>query len=286
MSETKKTREPIEQNVPWSFSPSSFRVLDPKRLNNSISFQSLNELAFFLDLDGTLLDLANKPDDVKAETGLQESLELLFERTAGAVAIVTGRSTAFVDGLFPGHAFSVAGLHGAELRYGFGTQSANERTGFISPLKSQLFKQAKQEARLAASGVSGVIFEDKGKAFALHYKNAPDKADIVYQIMLRAEAQAGNSHILQAGKFVYEIKPAGSNKATAVRCFMDAAPFKNRLPVAAGDDLTDEAMFEQVNEMGGVSIRVGAAVESAETNAALVIGTPTLFRRWLTSLLT
>src|SRR5262249_53258276 len=77
--------------------------------------------ALFLDLDGTLLEIAPTPDLVKAPPGLPSLLCNLRAQLSGAVAIVTGRSIGFVDGILAPYAGSAAGEHGVALRYDDGT---------------------------------------------------------------------------------------------------------------------------------------------------------------------
>ncbi|EMG51890.1 HAD family hydrolase [Ochrobactrum sp. CDB2] len=244
----------------------------------------IGQLAFFLDLDGTLLDLAPTPNAVKAEPDLQENLQRLSERTHGAVAIVTGRSVAFVEALFPAHPFAVAGLHGAELKLKGQVEGCNGSDISSHSEDWRSYMTARANAKAAASGLSGVIFEDKGRAFALHYRRAQHHAAAVLEIMKQAVVTAGATYSLQAGKFVYEVKPGGSTKATAVNFFMQTPAFKGRFPIAAGDDLTDEAMFAEINTRGGASIRVGHVTNGNKTCASMVIQTPTLLRNWIRSI--
>ena len=68
---------------------------------------------------------------------------------------------------------------------------------------------------------------------------------------------AGPDWALQMGKFVFEIRPARASKGDALERFLAEAPFTDRLPLALGDDLTDESMFAVTNARGGFSIRVG-----------------------------
>ena len=65
------------------------------------------------------------------------------------------------------------------------------------------------------------------------------------------------------GKFVFEVKPAGVNKGTAIDAFMREAPFAGRVPVFAGDDTTDESGFAIVQPLGGVAIKVGTGPSQA-----------------------
>ena len=72
--------------------------------------------ALFLDIDGTLLELAPTPDDVSVDAGIAALLPALARRLHGAVALITGRSMADADRLFRGLSLPVAGQHGLERR--------------------------------------------------------------------------------------------------------------------------------------------------------------------------
>ncbi|WP_170848964.1 trehalose-phosphatase [Paracoccus aminovorans] len=236
--------------------------------------------AFFLDLDGTLLDLAARPDAVSPEGGLAGMLVRLERMVSGALALVTGRAVEFVDELFPEQRFTVAGLHGAELR------PSPSLAGHLLPPPpgtgdAAAFRAAQDLARDRALPLPGVLFEDKGRAFALHYRQAPEQRDAVARIMAEALALAGTGHRLRDGKCVVELGPAGQDKGMIVRNLMGSAPFQGRYPVAAGDDLTDEAMFRAVNALGGLSVRVGPEEALARSAASTGIETPGAFRSWL-----
>ncbi len=125
----------------------------------------------------------------------------------------------------------------------------------------------------------GLLAEDKGAAFALHYRQAPELAGLVNRIMAEALEIAGPACRLRDGKYVVELGFAGADKGRALRNLMASPPFIGRQPLAAGDDLTDEAMFEVVNSMGGRSIRIG---DGQSPSAAIErIATPAAFRSWL-----
>ncbi|MEJ5083760.1 trehalose-phosphatase [Ochrobactrum sp. MYb379] len=237
----------------------------------------LREYCFFFDLDGTLLDLAPTPDAVSVEGGLQAALQKMAEQTDGAVAIVSGRSIEFIDRLLPGHSLAVAGLHGAEVR-------SHGYTATFTGNASSAFKKARETARQSANAIDDLVFEDKGRAFAIHYRQAPHHEPLVGQLMSDAIRIAGPEFELQSGKFVIEIKPSASNKGTAVETLMTMHPFKGRRPVAAGDDHTDEAMFRAVNRLNGVSLRVGPPNQHFETSATLMAETPQALRNWIRKL--
>lgn len=247
-------------------------------------------VALFLDLDGTLLDLAATPDQVVAEPGLRALLLQLERRTAGALALVTGRQVAFVDALFPGHHFpghhfpghhfTVAGLHGAELRPG--TSAGGGIAAIAAPTReTQSFQAAFSRMNTAARGL-GLLTEDKGAAFALHYRQAPELRGEAERIMAEAARIAGPGYRLREGKCVIELCPAGADKGAALRNLMASPPFNSRHPLAAGDDLTDEAMFKAANALGGLSIRIGA--QDSPSAATARIASPATFRAWLTHL--
>lgn len=238
---------------------------------------NLREYCFFFDLDGTLLDLAPTPDEVSVEDGLQAVLQKMAKETDGAIAIVSGRSIEFIDRLLPGHHLTVAGLHGAEIR-------SHGSTEIFAGDASSAFNKARETTRHSAKMIADLVFEDKGRAFAVHYRQTPHQEHLVRRLMSDASQIAGPEFELQAGKFVIELKPSASNKGTAIETLMSTEPFKGKRPIAAGDDHTDEAMFSAVNRLHGVSIRIGSPTEDFKTNAMLVAESPQLFRKWIRKL--
>lgn len=142
-------------------------------------------LALFLDLDGTLLDLAPTPEQAAPEPGLLDVLIRLEARTSGALALVTGRQVAFVDTLFPSHLFTVAGLHGAELRPGPATGNGLSAIA-APPANTAPFREAFTRVLRETTAHPGLLAENKGAAFALHYRKAPGLRSKVESVMAEA----------------------------------------------------------------------------------------------------
>ena len=214
------------------------------------------ESALFLDVDGTLLELASHPDDVRAAPRLKVSLAHAAEILGGALALVSGRSIASLDQIFSPLVLPAAGLHGLERRDSAGL------VHYAEAMASGL-EEALHILRSFAGSAPGLLVEDKGAALALHYRGAPDHEEAAREAMERARLAADGDFHVQEGKMVLELKPAGRNKGTAVADFMGEPPFEGRRPIFAGDDVTDEDGFVAVNRMGGESIRVGPAARSA-----------------------
>ncbi len=145
-------------------------------------------------MDGTLLDIAANPDGVIVPGELQKSISVLSECLSGAMALVTGRSIAFIEERFPDYHGPIAALHGAEFRHASGLVE------LIAP--DEHFLIAKDFLRQAALRVSGFLAEDKGSAVALHYRAAPEKADLAHDLVDKALKLAGADWIVQSGKMV------------------------------------------------------------------------------------
>lgn len=212
--------------------------------------------AFFLDVDGTLLEHAEHPQAVHVDAELIDLLAQLLEATGGAVALISGRSVEDIGRLFAPLVFPVAGQHGTERRSADGVLHRH------APPLEQLGRAAAELVRLTAQH-SGLVLENKGMTLALHYRKAPELAGLAAREMHALVDRLGDEFELQTGKLVYEIKPSGKNKGSAIAEFMAEAPFKARLPVFIGDDLTDELGFQVANKLGGHSIKVGGGVTRA-----------------------
>ena len=217
------------------------------------------ELAFFLDIDGTLLEIAPTPESVVVDEELLQLIRALTLRSHGAVAFVSGRSIATLDELFEPLIMPAAGLHGFERRRGDGAYRRQplppgERLGCA---RSALQRLVMRHAEL--------ILEDKRFALALHYRAAPHLESLVLHEVAALAADLAPTFELQRGRFVAELRPAAANKAQAIAEFMSEAPFAGRRPLCLGDDLTDECAFEWVNGAGGLSFAVGVTRESCAT---------------------
>ena len=217
---------------------------------------ALPPVALFLDIDGTLLHLAPHPDAVVVDDDLRHLLDGLDRRLGGAFALVSGRALADIDRLFAPRRFAAAGLHGLEWRL----KGAGDAVLLAMPreLRTQSVEIAN---RLAA--FHGVLIERKGPAVAVHYRRAPEAEAHVYLAAQEALAALGPGYRLLEGHAVVELIPASASKGGAVRHFMAAAPFMGRQPVFVGDDVTDESAFAVVNELGGLSVRVGPEIPTA-----------------------
>jgi len=212
--------------------------------------------ALFLDVDGTLLDIAGHPGAVVVDSGLVPLLRRLQAAAAGAVALISGRTVADIDRLFAPLELAVAGQHGLERRDAEGRMHRHAiPAGAIEQARSRL-------ARLAQSR-AGVWIEDKGASLALHYRAAPQFGAELARLVGDIVAELGQQFEVQPGKMVLEIKPGGRDKGTAIAEFMREPPFLGRMPVFVGDDSTDEFGFALVNRSGGYAIKVGEGGSAA-----------------------
>ncbi|HEX8045684.1 trehalose-phosphatase [Rhizobium sp.] len=233
-----------------------------------------DQWALFLDIDGTLLDLAETPEAIVVPPSLPFSLHALSRKLGGALALVTGRSVGFVEPLFAPYHFPVAGLHGAERRDAGGRL----RRTLIPPA----FEEMKRAIAREAEAWPGALVEDKGAAIAVHYRQVPEREADIDEAMQRFLREAGPDWALQRSKSVVEIYPARAAKGYAVEAFLDEDPFIGRKPLVIGDDVPDETMFAVANRLGGQSVRVGPP--NGKTLARASISSPARLRDILASL--
>ena len=218
--------------------------------------------ALLLDLDGTLLDFAPTPDSVVIPPGLIDTLHALQAALDGALAIVTGRAIPVLDG-FVGSAFAAAGEHGGAIRHAPGAPF--ERIDLPTPPETWL----EQAAALAAAH-PGALLERKARGFALHFRLAPDAGPVLHAALTAMIAESRDFHIMP-GLLLWEVRPLGADKGSAVTALMARPPFLGRLPLFIGDDVTDEDGMRAARLMGGEGLRVEP-----------VFGSPAGVRAWLT----
>lgn len=226
--------------------------------------------AYFLDVDGTLIDIADTPDAVHVNQELKDLITNLHSACDGAVALVSGRMISDLHNILGLPQIPLTGLHGLERRDSTGRLWIHA----AAPTSKCAIKEALAPV-LARH--PGLLLEDKGLTLALHYRMAPKLAGYVHKIMGELLASKGQGLELQRGKCVVEIKPAGIGKGSAVAEYLVESPFKGRLAVFIGDDLNDEHAFAEVNKMEGISIKVGPGASCARFRLSNVLAV----RNWL-----
>jgi trehalose 6-phosphate phosphatase len=215
-----------------------------------------DDLALFLDVDGTLLEIAATPDRVRVPASLRNTLQLTFARERGALALLSGRSLAELDELFAPCRFPASGKHGLEVRLPSGM--------VIRPaIDPAALDRARRWLGILRKEHRGLLLEDKGVALAMHFRLAPRLEPEVERVMDALATELGEYFILRRGKCVLELMPRDFSERSAIELFMQQREFAGRTPVFVGDDPTDEVGFEAVNEMGGHTIRVGNLEETA-----------------------
>lgn len=234
-----------------------------------LQFTRSNSWCLFLDVDGTLVETAVRPDRVFIGTDLLDLMADLHAGCGGALALISGRTIEEIDHLFAPLQLPAAGVHGAERRCASGQRIS-------LPTETVAFGDARNRLNGFVSNQPGLLLEDKGCALALHCRQAPSLASRCQEIARSVIANLGPSYELLEGDQVFEIKPAIISKATAVRAFMEEPPFDGRKPIFIGNDVTDLDGFEAVRKMGGLAVSVGSLV-TAETTLA----DPGQVRVWL-----
>jgi trehalose 6-phosphate phosphatase len=201
----------------------------------------------FLDLDGTLAPIAEEPDSVVVPPAVREVLRELRSALDGAVAIVSGRAISDVDRLMDPLVLPVAGVHGLERRTATGQILRHPLPDLGSVVRA---------ARRFADQHPGLLVEEKPGSVALHFRKLPSLGGAAAALIQEALANRPDL-VLLTGKMVVEAKSAAAHTGHAVAAFLVEEPFAGRVPLYAGDDMTDEPAMNEAQSRGGTGIKIG-----------------------------
>lgn len=229
----------------------------------------LNGSSLFLDFDGTLIDIADRPDAVVVDPDLLELLAAVGERLEGRVAIISGRSIAQIDALLGQkmEALAVSGSHGSEHRW-HGISA--------HPVRRPELQHVAREFENFSKSNPGTVAEIKSFGVALHYRMAADCEKRARALAHQLADETGLA--VQDGDKVVELRVPGSDKGRALRLLMQRPMMKGTRPVFLGDDLTDEPAFGAAIELGGAAVLVGP---NRSTAAHFNLPGPSAVRAWL-----
>ncbi len=233
--------------------------------------------AVLLDIDGTLVDFADHPDDVQLSPRIRLLIERLRAVLGDALAILSGRTLDEVDRLLAPSLVPAGALHGSEQR-----DACGEVTVVAPP--PAVAAATRSDCEDALARWPGVFMETKrGIAFALHFRSVPEHGPSVRRFAESVADRSQGHYALQLGDCVAELRPAAGSKGTALRSLAEKPPFLGRRPVVLGDDLTDESAFAQAQALGGFGVIVGAR---RPTHAAFAVSGPDATIAWLDDLAT
>jgi trehalose 6-phosphate phosphatase len=238
-----------------------------------LSDKSAASVALFLDLDGTLIDIAPTPQTVIVPHGLASLLGDLTQRLGGALAIVTGRPIADVDRFLAPLVPVAAGVHGAEIR--------TDCCGHIQLTAAAIDPALIAAVRAFAETEPGVVVESKHASIAVHYRLAPSAEPRIEAALQRILAHGPDHLILCRGRKVFEIVPRHVSKGAALETLLKLPAFRGRHPVMIGDDISDQSAFAAATRLGGCGLKV--AGEHFNRAEAFFSG-PAEVRGWLATL--
>lgn len=228
----------------------------------------LNGAALFLDFDGTIIPTAEEPGAIFIGATLHALLDELHRRHAGRIAIVSGRSLAEIRQRLPGHDIVIVGSHGLEIGWPDGRRLTYAPPPDVSRLKKEL--QALQEAH------PGILIEEKPFGVAIHFRRAA-RAEAAC-LKCASQLALRENLFLQPGKMVFELKPLGANKGTAVEALMREPIMRGHAPIFIGDDDSDEPGFAAAARLRGAGVLVG---EPRRTSATYLLSDVTNVLDWL-----
>lgn len=214
-------------------------------------FPQVAKAALMLDFDGTLVEIADRPDGIEVPQAVRDLLARAMDRLDGRVAIISGRPISDLERFLPDFTGSLIGTHGAEMRHG---GSRRELVKVDHTTVARLIRIVDDFAALRPE----FLVEHKPSGVVLHYRQAERQAALALRFM-ESLAMAADGFALQPALMAYELKADATGKDRAMAQLLEEDGFRGTLPVYAGDDLTDEPALELAAARGGMAIKIGQA---------------------------
>ncbi|MCX5591008.1 trehalose-phosphatase [Alcaligenes endophyticus] len=210
----------------------------------------LYHVALFLDVDGTLAPITQRPQAVELPRSTLRLLEQLNTACNGSLALVSGRDLLTLRRLC--HPTPVALI----AEHGICMEDQDSQVLWSAEPELGGFEQLEQALQSLLLPYPKAWLERKTLSFALHYKLCPE-AGPTLERKIQEILQLHPHYTLLAGKAVLECIPKACDKGVALAKAHQLPVFSGKIPIMVGDDLTDEPAFNYVNQQQGISIRVG-----------------------------
>jgi trehalose 6-phosphate phosphatase len=210
--------------------------------------------AVFLDYDGTLTPIADRPEDAVISQGMRRTVRELAGRCP--VCVVSGRDRWLVQQLMGLDNLIVAGSHGFDIWSPEGTIEREEGTA-----SEALLDEVKARLHEELDPIKGALVEPKRTSVAAHYRLVSDEErPRVREVVDTILAEHPEELRITPGKMVYEIQPKIEwDKGRAVLYLLETLNLDREdvVPLYLGDDVTDEDAFQTLADRG-IGIFVGS----------------------------
>lgn len=233
-------------------------------------------LILFLDYDGTLVEIAPRPELARPSQELLEVLARLTFLPGLNLVVISGRPLPDLVELLPISGLNFVGSHGAE-----GLIRGEPWTLKVEAGSREERKELQRELAGKLADLSGWWLENKPLGFALHYRQAgPEEEPMIISVLESWLAKVDHSgpHQILRGKKVIEVLPQGVSKGAAIQEILLFPGFSEHFPVYLGDDVTDESAF-QVLQGRGLTVKVG--VGTSASAATYFLANPAAVRQFL-----
>lgn len=227
------------------------------------------DLALFLDYDGTLTPIVDRPEDARLSEEMRETIRTIAQRTP--VTLVSGRERSEVARLVGLEDLGTVGSHGFDLRGPAGSALRHE----VATDSLPVLDLAEKILQARFEDTEGVLVERKRFGVAVHYRMAaPANATEVCTVVTALGEKTEGLRVCD-GKMVIELRPdVDWDKGKAVLYLLEKLGWERRHPIHIGDDTTDETVFRALAKRG-IGIYVGgAAGEDRETSAGFRLKDP------------
>lgn len=215
----------------------------------------VEKYCLFLDIDGTISEFHSDPTLSFISTDTLEQLNNIQKHKI-PIAAITGRTIQDAMRLFKPLQLPIAGTHGLEIRF-------SDKHMLQSPMNSLNFQQIHKDIQTACLLYPKLRIEQKKYAVAIHFREHPELEPFARKISGCILSQYPDLK-LSAGKCVYELILAQADKGKAIEQIYIHNKLNRFTPIFMGDDRTDESGFQKINQMGGISIKVGEGETSAQ----------------------
>ncbi|MGE5421394.1 MAG: trehalose-phosphatase [Chloroflexota bacterium] len=201
------------------------------------SFRRSQKKLILLDYDGTLVPYACEPAKALPDEGLLHLLDKMSSIVNLDLVIISGRHRDFLEGIFGNLKASLFAEHGAMYRINGVWESLENDTSWKDEIVAIM--------KPFVESTTGSSIEVKQNSVVWHYRKSETglaEKSVAKLIIKLTPACNRNSLTILKGRKIIEVKPSDYTKGTAIINLFDCNNYDFIL--AAGDDVTDEDLFE------------------------------------------